>query len=209
MTAAVRRPRQVEFLVEFSDSAGQRLSGDLTELRNARFEDAAPVRRSRRSRSSATSRADGGRRRWTGWSGSSRGWNATTSPVNAAARNGLNTDLRRSNRPGPRTSHIRTQSHRTVRNPQDLDIRSVEHDGFPARTARGPERGTYVCFINRACRPLRLAGETEEQRTGRQCNQDRQAPWGWPARHGLHMIEINKGHLQDLSYRCRKPRTRE
>jgi hypothetical protein len=44
MTAAVRRPRQVEFLVEFSDSAGQRLSGDLTELRNARFEDAAPVR---------------------------------------------------------------------------------------------------------------------------------------------------------------------
>jgi hypothetical protein len=44
MTAAVRVPRQAEFLVESSDSAGQQLSGDLTELSNARFEDAAPVR---------------------------------------------------------------------------------------------------------------------------------------------------------------------
>lgn len=44
VTAAVGVPRQAEFLVEFSDSAGQRLSGDLTELWNARFEDAVPVR---------------------------------------------------------------------------------------------------------------------------------------------------------------------
>lgn len=44
MTVSVRVPRQVEFLVDFSDSAGQRLSGDLTELWTARFEDAAPVR---------------------------------------------------------------------------------------------------------------------------------------------------------------------
>ncbi|GAA0477519.1 hypothetical protein Aca07nite_72220 [Actinoplanes capillaceus] len=44
MTAAVRVSRHAEFLVEFSDSAGQQRSGDLTELWNARFEDAAPVR---------------------------------------------------------------------------------------------------------------------------------------------------------------------
>lgn len=43
-TAAVRVSRQAEFLVDFSDSAGRRSSGDLTELWNARFEDAAPVR---------------------------------------------------------------------------------------------------------------------------------------------------------------------
>lgn len=42
--AVVWVPRQAEFLVESSDSAGLRLSGDPIELWNARFEDAAPAR---------------------------------------------------------------------------------------------------------------------------------------------------------------------
>src|SRR4051812_7844028 len=43
-TTAVRVSRQAEFLVEFSDSAGQTAVGDLTDLWNARFEDASAVR---------------------------------------------------------------------------------------------------------------------------------------------------------------------